>query len=430
MSDGSQSEDIIRILQQGTRRLAKHFPWVAGQVVCEGAAEDNTGVFKIKPLDDAPRLYIKDLRGDPSVASMDDLRQSGFPMSAFDEAIVSPRKTESGVPGGAGAEHEVFQLQANLIRGGLILTFLGQHQCMDGIGQAQVIALLSKACRNEAFTEDELRIGNRAPENVVQLLGPSWEPGPELLHTLVKKDASQPGPGSIQCKIPAEMGVWSQFSFSAAAQKALKALATQTLPPNASYVSTDDALSAFIWQSVARVRLKRFDDPTTKALFARAIDLRRYLGIAETHPGFIQSMTHHEFTMQEVAHGPLGTIASDFRAAVDPATSNLEYHGRSLATLISRIPDKALISFIAGYDLARDFMLSSWSSQNSYGLDFGLGLGTAEAVRRPLFAGYQGMAYMLPRSPEGDVVVIICLGAEETGELRADGEFTKYAQLV
>ncbi|KAI1426156.1 hypothetical protein F5Y12DRAFT_743168 [Xylaria sp. FL1777] len=123
-------EDISRILNQGAERLARHFPWVAGQVVCEGATETSTGLFKIKPFETTPRVWIKDLRDDPSFPSWDVLQQTNFPMNSLNESIVAPRKTLIA-PSESAAE--VFQLQATITKGGLILTFLGHHQTMDGI---------------------------------------------------------------------------------------------------------------------------------------------------------------------------------------------------------------------------------------------------------------------------------------------------------
>ncbi|KAI0478255.1 putative trichothecene 3-O-acetyltransferase [Xylaria cf. heliscus] len=425
--DGFRVEDISDILNRGAERLAEHFPWVAGQVVCQGATESNTGTFKIKSLEAKPRVWVKDIRGDPSFPSWDALEQSNFPMHVLDENIVAPRKTTAGPSESIPAE--VFQLQATIIKGGLILTFLGQHQAMDGTGQARVISLFSKACRNEIFTEEELRNGNLASENLVRTLGDDWTPGPELEYIIIKQESSQPGPGRVQGPMAMELGVWSYFNFSASALRELKSQATQTLPPNLGYITTDDALTAFIWQSVARARLPRYGS-TTEALFARAVDLRRYLDISETHPGVIQNMTYHNLSLEQVTNSSLGVIAANFRAALDPKTSNLAYSGRSLATLISRTPDKRFISFLSGCDLARDVMLSSWANQNSYRLDFGLGLGRPQAVRRPLFDSLPGLAYFMPKSPDGDIGVAICLSADDTERLRTDSEVLKHATHI
>ncbi|KAI8634252.1 putative trichothecene 3-O-acetyltransferase [Xylariaceae sp. FL1651] len=426
ISDDRRVGDILSILNKGAERVATHFPWVAGQVVCEGTGEGNTGVFKIKKLDATPRILVKDFRSDPSAPSWDILQQSGFPMNILDENLVAPRKSNSGTPNETIAE--VFQLQATILKGGLILTFLGQHQSMDGIGQDQVIQLFAKACRAENFTEKELRIGNLAPENVVRLLGQSWAPGPELEYNIIEHEMSQPSPGNSRNKMTVGKGkeLWAHFNFSASALRTLKLHATRTLPPHSGYVSTDDTLTAFIMQSIARARLPRLS-PATETLSARAVDLRRYLDIPPTHPGFVQSMAYHKSTMQQVIDGPLGAIAAGLRAAIDPKTSKLAYHGRSFATLISRTPDKTTTSLLAGFDMSKDVMINSWANQSSYQLDFGLGLGKPQAVRRPRFDGFQGLVYFMPRTLDGDIGVAMCLNADDMEMLRADNEFSNYA---
>ncbi|KAI1426155.1 transferase [Xylaria sp. FL1777] len=226
-----------------------------------------------------------------------------------------------------------------------------------------------------------------------------------------------------------DLGVWSYFDFSASSLKKLKSHATQTLPPNSSYVTTDDALTAFVWQSIAKARLARSHN-TAKMQFARAVDLRRYLNIPGTHPGIVQSMTYHSFSMEQAAHSPLGALAASLRAALNPETSNLAYHGRSLATLISRTPDKTSISFLAGLDPTRDVMLSSWANQNSYQLDFGLGLGLPLAVRRPRFDSLPGLVYFTPKTLDGDIGVAICLSSDEIEALTTDDEFLKHAKHI
>lgn len=147
---------VLDVLKDGLSRLSLHFPWVAGQLVNEGSGPGNSGTFKIVPLDDTPRLTIKDLRHDASLA-FDALQKLHSPASALDEAILSPCKT---LPGSASEISPVFLLQANLVSGGLLLTIAGQHNAMDMTGQGHVIHLLSKACHNEAFTSDEVKIGN------------------------------------------------------------------------------------------------------------------------------------------------------------------------------------------------------------------------------------------------------------------------------
>ncbi|KAG6864521.1 hypothetical protein C0991_008983 [Blastosporella zonata] len=423
VADASSDPDIISTLTSGLERLSTSFPWVAGHVVNEGAGEGNTGIFKIATLEKIPRLVVKDLRDDPSVMTMAVIRQANFPINMLDESIVAPRRTIPS-PEEAALEKPVLIVQATFITGGLILTFLGQHQVMDMTGQGQIIHLLSKACRNEPFTSEELASGNRARHDIIPFLDDSYQLGDELVHQTVK-----PAPPPIEgaAPLPPPKATWANFSFPPASLAALKSLASQTV--TSGYISTDDALCALIWQSVLRARLPRLD-PIVESTFARAVDVRRYLDIPQTYPGIVQSMSYHTYTLQTLLQEPLGAVASILRAAVDPKTSNLAHNTRALATCLHRSPDKNIISFTAMVNLSTDIMLSSWGKINCYQLDFGLGLGNPEAVRRPRFDTVESLMYILPRTPDGEIAAAICLRDEDMERLKADEEFGKYGKYV
>lgn len=417
MPGNVKSDHIVAVLEQGLQNLATNFPWLAGQVVCEGACEGNTGVYKIIALEPTPRLTVKDLRNDNSMPSMSELRTLCFPMTKLDQALLAPRGTISGTP--SDSICEVFQLQATFINGGVILTFLTQHQAIDGVAMDQVVRLFSKACRNDHFTQDELRIGNHAPENVVKVFGDDWKPGPELKYNIVKDDEP------VQFALP-EPGVWSLYRLTSAQLQKLKDDTAAPLPTSTARISTDDALTALIWQSVARLRRDRLGS-TKELLLGRAKDLRQYLGIPLSHPGFVQSMTYHKFTAQQLIESPVGIVAGDLRAAIDP--KKLEYYGRSFATFISRTPDKNITSYGAGFG-PDDIQISSWAAQKSYSYDFGLGLGMPEAVRLPRFAFPPGLIYFMPKAPDGSIVVAVSLSEADTRRMKEDEILLKYASII
>lgn len=419
--DASSHSAIINTLTNGLERLSASFPWLAGQIVNEGSGEGNSGIFKIKPWEKIPRLVVKDLRHDPSIPTLDALRRANFPFSMLDESIIAPCKTLPDASASDAAP--VFLLQANFITGGLLLTFVGQHNTMDMIGQGQIIHLFSKACRNEPFTSEELASGNLARRNLIPFLDDSYKPGSELARQIVKPTPSPPVSNDTpKC-------TWAYFTFPPASLRALKSLATETITLPSGYISTDDALSAFIWQSVIRARLPRLN-PTAESTFARAVDVRRYLDIPLTYPGLVQNMTYHTYTLQKLVEEPLGGVASQLRSVLDPKTSNLGYNTRALATFLNRTPDKNVISFTATLDLSADIMCSSWAKLNCYDLDFNLGLGKPEAVRRPQFPPVESLIYFMPRALDGEIAVAICLRDEDMERLRADGEFAKYARYI
>jgi trichothecene 3-O-acetyltransferase len=433
VADASSHSAIINTLTNGLERLSVSFPWLAGKVVNEGSGEGNTGIFNFKPLEKTPRLVVKDLRHDPSIPTMDALKRANFPFSMLDESIVAPCKTlPDSCDKSASDAAPVFLLQANFITGGLLLTFVGQHNTMDMTGQGQIIHLFSKACRNEQFTSEELSSGNLARRNLIPLLDDSYKQGSELAHQIVKPTPSRPissGTNGNSAPPPPPKCAWAYFTFHPTSLTAVKSLATETITLPSGYISTDDALSALIWQSVVRARLPRLN-PTAESTFARAVDVRRYLGVSQTYPGVMQNMTYHTYMLQKLAEEPLGGVASQLRSALDPRTSNLGYHTRALATFLNRTPDKNIVSFTATLDLSAGIMLSSWAKLDCYELDFNLGLGKPEAVRRPQFAPVESLIYLMPRTLDGEIAVAICLRDEDMERLRKDEEFAKYGRYV
>ena len=430
ISEASSHSAIINTLTNGLERLSGSFPWVAGQVVNEGASKGNSGVYKIKPLDRIPRLVVRDLRNDLSIPTMDDMRRANFPMSMLDETIIAPRNTLPGTSGEPPSDTvPVFLIQANFITGGLLLTFVGEHQTMDMTGQAQIIRLLAKACRNEEFTSEELLWGNRPRRDIIPLLDDSYEPGSEIAHQN-KPTSSQPiSDGTNGSAVPPSPPkcIWANFSFDPTSLVALKSLATETIPSG--YISTDDALSAFIWQSVVRARLPRLN-PTSKSTFARAVDPRRYLDIPQTYTGIMEHMTYNTYTVQRLIDEPLGILASQLRLAVDPKTSNVGYNTRALATILNRSTDKSTTLVPATLDLSLDIMLSSWAKENFYEMDFNFGLGKPESVRRPLFFPVESLMLILPKRLDGELAVAVCLREEDMERLKMDEEFAVYGKYV
>jgi trichothecene 3-O-acetyltransferase len=414
LADTSSDAAIIDTLTKGLERLRASFPWLAGQVVNEATAEGKPSVFKIRPLSNAPQLVVKDLRDDRSI-TMATLRRAQFPISMLNEDVICPRKTISA---GDDAPADVFLLQANFINGGLLLTVLGQHNVMDMTGQVRVMHLLSKACSGEQFTSEDTASG-KIDGNVIPLLDDSCAPEPEVTHQIAKPASSPPA--------PPPKSTWAYFIFSGASLAALKAIAAKSVTSD--YVSTDDALSAFIWQGVMRARLPRLQ-PTTQCTFARAIDPRRYLGIPSSYPGLVTNMTYHTHQIEKLIAESLGAVASNLRAGLDPQTSNIAYKTRALATAISRAADKSTVHVTATLDLPVDIMLSSWSKYDCYELDFGLGLGKPEAVRRPTLTPVESLLYLMPRAPGGEIAAAICLRDEDMWRLKEDEEFAKYGNYV
>ncbi|KAK0645404.1 transferase family-domain-containing protein [Cercophora newfieldiana] len=412
-------------LSRGLKTLAQRIPWTAGRIIHEPSNEaGNSGIYKIVPWHDAPPFVIRDLRGDPSAPKMEVLQQRNFPMELLDEGLVAPYMT---IPGGtAGAKMDeptaVFAVQMNHIEGGIFLTIVSQHQVMDLAGQMQVMRMLDRACRGEEIPEEEVEIANRDRSEIIPPVADvEAEPVEQLSRQTVK-----PAP-----PLSAEpvSSVWASFSFSKASLAALKATALKTATTQK--ISTDDALTAFIWQSITCARYKRLrHEPNTTCTLGRAVDSRRYLDIPPSYPGLLNNMVYHTHSIQETIDMPLGVFASELRTAVDPGTSQIGRYTRALAALLDRTPNKGLISMGANINPSQDFMLSSWAGADCYGLDFGMGLGLPVAVRRPRFYPVEGLGYLSPKHPTGEIVLAVCLREDDMQALRGDTEWTRHAVWV
>ncbi|KAF9972633.1 hypothetical protein BGZ73_004224 [Actinomortierella ambigua] len=429
---------IVTTLNTGLHRLFSSFPWLAGQVVQQGASESSSGVFKIVPFPEHEPLVVKDLCNDPLIPTFATLRTTKFPYSAavLDESYLAPRRTIPGDPH-EPASRPTFLVQATFIRGGLLLTFVAHHMTMDMVGQGQVMSLLSKACHNEPFTDDELAIGNMSRRQLIPLLDSGDMAAFEHLIAKPVPTTAVSSATNEKAALPPPQppkSSWVYFSFDASSLTALKAYASQTVPSG--FISTDDALNALIWQATMRARLPRLTSPNAatydKFTFSRAVDMRRFMGLPETYPGLYQSLSYATApTAQEVAEQPLGGLAWQLRQTLD--SENLVHQTRGLATLIHQAMDKDRtgISMTATMDASKDVMFSSWSKVDQCcRLTFGMGLGTPVAIRRPKLVPVEGLMYLMPKSAEGEIAAAICLRDEDLDRLRQDTEFLKYAQYI
>lgn len=423
----SSRTEVIGILERGLARLNKEFPWLAGNVVQHG------GAFKIIAAGTAPCLVVKDCQDDATLPTWDELEQANFPFRMLDEDLVAPCKTMAET----GTERPVLLVQASFVEGGLLLTFNAQHGSMDMAGQGQVVALFAKACRGEEFTKDEVKIGNMQRTDRIALRDYRMPDDPDSVRPkqeeVILELGTKPKPREAQQSAPLDALVWAYLDFPAASLSKLKQLASQTLAADVTFVSTDDALSAFIWQSITRARQPRVDSPqSTPTTLTRNVDIRRYFDLPPTYPGLMTTATPHTYPVDDLVNQrSLGAITSDLRVALNP--DSLRKNAITQATAIARNKEPAAQRTVAALsNPSFDVRLSSWAKEKLYDLDFGPCLGRPEVVRRPRFmnGSREGLVYFLPKGKDGSVVVGICLRDEDMDRLKMDEEVLQWSRWI
>jgi len=348
---------------------------------------------------------------------MQQLRESGYPVSMLEESIFAPRPGAIAIPLEA---RRVLLVQANIVHDGLILVFSGDHAAMDLSGLFQIVRWFSGACHNVSLTSTELTTGNMSRRDLIPLLCSTYQPGDELSQQIPPTRTTVMPLSRVPC-------TWATFKVPSHAVREIKATATATC--TSPYVSTDDSLSAFIWQSVARARKQRLA-PETISKVARAIDVRKVLRISSTYPGLVQNNTFNQLSLRELSTRPLGIIASMLREAITSKSPSLEFYTRALATALSRAIDKSSLRVGANLDLSSDLLISSWESPGAYQLDFSLGLGPPGAIRMTCQNTFESMAYIFPFTLEGDTAILICLRDSDFAALMSDESFSRFAQYV
>jgi hypothetical protein len=430
---------VTSTLSNGIERLSAAFPWVAGQVQNTNLDSTTPPTYKIRPFEPTPRLHLKDYTKDVSIPSLEEMENAGFPMSMMNEQTWAPCPTLAAFSESHGRESDpapVLLLQMSFIRGGMVLCINMQHNVCDMLGQASVIELLSKACRGEDFTKEEIRIGNLDRTEVVQIISEDgWKPGAELENQIVPTQPpaeEAPAPDAFVTESPAPPKCsWVYFDFSAVSLKELRAEADATLPADhTGFISTDDALSAFIFQRVLRARSSRLlSDPNRSVTFARAVDARRYLAVSSKYAGILQNMTYTSYPLLSLLDTSLGHIAAAMRRQVDPAICDIAYRTRSLITYLSQSPEAASkVSFTATLKTDADIMLSSWTKVPAYQYDFGQNFGKPVAVRRPGFVPYESLMYLMPKDAQGGVAAAMSLRAEDLQRLKEDSTWQRFAK--
>lgn len=269
-------------LAAGFARVLNDMPWIGGQIINgspEGQNPLSTESFHAKPR---PGSWCeRDLRNGPSMATMDTLRQRHFPCSLLHESDIASHPTFQQGAAGSGPEPSVvFAVQAGLISGGIILTFVAHHQVMDLVALGRIMHLLSRVCSGGSLTSEDIMAANLTRYTILPLLLDSHPPNSALGGHSPKATSSRAANTRTAeaPTAPPPNCIWSYFSFSNLSLTSLKTLAMEGRSPKISYISTDDALTVVIWQSITRAWIPRLASDI-KSTLTRAVDMRRYFGI-------------------------------------------------------------------------------------------------------------------------------------------------------
>ncbi|KAK0713558.1 hypothetical protein B0T26DRAFT_858248 [Lasiosphaeria miniovina] len=453
MPEGVTAQDVVRDLEVAVTKVRRQVPWMGARIVNEGKGPGSSGLYRpVACAPPQPAIDVKFIPDDAGHPSYAELRTHKAPQSMIQTELLTPvpafpQKFDDSDESPA----HVVRVQASFIRGGVIVDFAIAHNIADAGGHFGLVKLVAAAMRGEAIAPELLALANHDRRGLPRLLGPDE---PLLDHSRHKRSSLLPPPAPNPSPEPARYHV---FRFSPQSMARLKVLASQPEPtspsdtapalvpapapvpahahahahatahaPAPAFISTDDALCAFIWKRLISVRQGRHP-PTTRSRFGRQMDGRRLVGLG---PDYMGEMAHNAecvLSFGELATLPVGAIAGRLRAALNAA--NTLHHLRSFATFVAREEDKAAITYAGEFRGETDVGCSSIRALRGVFPGFGR-LGTPEFVRRPPSVPFASTVVLFPGSEAGDCDAVACLTDRDFAVLRGDVEWNEFVEYI
>ncbi|RAL07951.1 uncharacterized protein BO97DRAFT_462263 [Aspergillus homomorphus CBS 101889] len=421
--------EVARVLQAGYQALARRIPVVG----CEAVHDVDTpqkGVMKFRRQEnsDATHIVVKDLRNSYSSAYAE-LKQKYFPVAAFDADTFCRRSVWPS----AGEQMPISLVQANFIRGGLILTWCILHMAGDGNSfstwtaiwaeescRAQGIPITDPVQLPDAIWADRKQVMRRSGRNPGKI-----ENHPE--YTLIP--FTPPGAPPKMTSLNHRGQVFYFSPESLAALKAEASPANATVTSDQKWISTNDALSALLWRTVMAVQspLDQLEgDPVS--VFNIAIDGRQRTD-PKVHPQtlgcFLEYVAVSAPIRQMLSTLSLADLAILIRKAILRAD---EQFTDDVVAMVEQLEDVDRLVPTAFLDVpGNNCVQTSWLNFKLYGFDWGPVMGQKiEAVRVPHVGCINGAQVVLPVLPDGGMEILV--GVEESclDRLFCDPLFNKF----
>jgi hypothetical protein len=422
--------EAARVLQAGYCGLIRRLPEAACEAVADVESKQR-GVMKCQRREDADaeKIVIKDLRASygPDYA---ELKEKFFPVAYFDADTFCPRSVWPS----AGERLPISIVQANFIRGGLILTWNLFHMVGDGTSFTLWTKIWAEECRRAQGLEilDPVQLPDAIWDDREQMIKPSGrnegklEDHPE--YTLLP--FTPPGPPPKLTSLSHRGQVFYFSPESLAALKADASPSNATKPSDQKWISTNDALSALLWRTVMTVQspLETLEGEPV-SVFNVALDGRQRTD-PKVHPAtlgcFLEYVAVSMSVREMLTTLNLADLAIEVRKAILRADNQFT---DDVVALVDQLEDVDRLVPTAFLDVPGfNCVLTSWLNFQLYGIEWGPVLGNnIQAVRTPHVGCINGGQVILPALPNGGMEILV--GVEESclDRLLKDPLFAKYA---
>ncbi|KAF7518897.1 hypothetical protein G7054_g13303 [Neopestalotiopsis clavispora] len=450
LAENYDAEQISSILKKAWASFRARTPMVGVEAVPLGGDLKPAGQLKLQPYADGEveDFVVKDHRADETLPTFAQIKSQGFPNSAAGHKKFCLRGDVGPWPNFGVDRLATNFMQANLIKGGLLINHLCFHAFGDGTSMWKLLQIFAEDVRRaqglaieqpvEIPTADRAKLLKSTGKNVCANFAAEHQ---EWIHLPFTPDALPDGltkakhhahvfrfsPESIQ-KLKAEC--------SPSNVRVLKSLVPEDKLPK--FVSTNDVLTALLWRSAQRAEQAdhaAYNGTETPSVVMVALDARRrtHVPVHKHTLGNIVGYSPAILPISQVlnsAEATLADLACLIRLGVDKCGST--YYDE-VAHYIENMDDVNRLAGTAFLDMpGKNVLQSNWSEFDYYNIEWGAAFGDhIKAVRFPaggVCAGFQIIMPTHPDSPAGTVDVLTDVSDEAWPRLLRDETWNTYAK--
>ncbi|KPI43716.1 uncharacterized protein AB675_6226 [Cyphellophora attinorum] len=443
LPDNTDMTLLVTRLNQFTRKVVDAKPYLAGHVVPAPNSESQPGLAEIHFTDHDfiaghPSVKLEHISEADIPYDYKELNEMKLPPSLIRPEIVSA--LPEGISDGKAP---VFRLQANVVKGGLIVSTYLHHCISDGTGMGLIITgsvlhddfTFDRHLESKGF--DTLGLNRRLSEFANQ-------------QTIVRRDLSWSFPNQISDRLfhhrrpttshstrPKSDGRGCIFTFP---KDRLLALwqELRTTAEAGDFISENDVLQALLWHHMtkARSRSPHLDRVSHSRLFT-PVNIRSKLNRPLPDAYFGAAV---DFALTELPMAHLCDITASNRlpalartaSAIRQAIGRVDEPYIRQAIALARDPDPNVdVRDLMGSSMNRtsgaDMYITSWQKLGLYEATLDLGLGRPDWVRKP-WSKDPGSCIVLPNDDRKQVTeVLVQMTVDDMDRLMQDQEFSAFA---
>jgi hypothetical protein len=427
--------EIIEDLKEGLSNTIAEIPFLAG--ILRKESEERWDLHVDIAENAGVELRINDMRhlSGGMLYDFDALVAAGIPPSELDfDKLVAGTLIPPPEP-------VCLAVQANFVKGGLLLNTHLHHAVMDGSGLFTFLTCLAKhtaaASRSKVVQLSDLLSEDCLDRNLLQAnpsrrqmteypgfrpaQAESWAPKADSA-LLMEKLVIQARTDKLK-KVEKSWWVMSPEQIRGLEEEILSA------NPGATKPTLNSTLSAFLWRHMSLARLAIGEDIKKSGLLT-VVDIRSRIEppLPSDYVGNALIFARADTDVSKLC----SKTPRDLYETASKITESVNWWDadkiEALLGAVEGTSDMRSIEWNVDCHFGNDVQVTSTlGAASPYELDWGSRLGKFKALRFPTGAFYDGFVTVLPRLPDGSVEFVLNAGVAVLKVLQDDVEFNKYA---